>query len=250
MRGLHIILAMAGRGSRFTKAGFTTPKPLIEVGGLPMFKKALSSLDGIKATKRYTIIIRGEHDREYGLTKQLKEVLPEANVVATDEEPTGALRDAYRAKPHLKPDEGVIILDCDLWFSSQPYYDMVQDSLNEKSDIVGGLLTFKAHNPRYSFAEIDDNWTVKRTAEKEAISDRAITGAYYIASTKIFEQAADQLLGQPLTEKMPEYFVSHIYNILLGDGGKVKATPIEGYASFGTPEELAAYETDKKATAV
>lgn len=241
MRGLHIILAMAGRGSRFAKAGFTTPKPLIEVDGMPMFKKALSSLDGVKAKKRYTIIIRGEHEREHNLTKLLQEVLPEANVVITDEEPTGALRDAYRAKPHLKPDEGIVILDCDLWFSSQPYYDMLQDSLNGKNDIVGGLLTFETHDPRYSFAEINDNWMVKRTAEKEAISDRAITGAYYIANGDIFSQAADALLTQPLTDKMPEYYVSHIYNILLKKG-KVQATPVEGFASFGTPEELAAYE--------
>lgn len=246
MRGLHIILAMAGRGSRFAKAGFTTPKPLIEVDGLPMFKKALSSLDGVQAEKSYSIIIRAEHDREYNLSKQLKELLPEANVVITDEEPTGALCDAYRAKPNLKPDEGVIILDCDLWFSSQPYYDMVQDSLDGKSGIAGGLLTFEAHDPRYSFAEVDKGWMVIRTAEKEAISDRAITGAYYIASTEKFVEAADELLAQPLTGKMPEYYVSHIYNVLLKQGGKIKATPVEQFASFGTPEELEEYEASKR----
>jgi dTDP-glucose pyrophosphorylase len=243
MRDLHIILAMAGRGSRFANAGFTTPKPLITVDGMPMFIKALSSLDGIKATKHYTIIIRDEHQREYNLAAQLQQVLPEANVVITNEEPTGALRDAYRAKPHLKPGQGIVLLDCDLWFKSQPYYDMVQDSLAGTSDIAGGLLTFEADNPRYSFAEVDENWMVTRTAEKEAISNRAITGAYYIASTEQFIAAADGLLAQPLSATMPEYYVSHIYNVLLRQGGKIKATPVEEFASFGTPEELEAYES-------
>lgn len=242
MRDLHIILAMAGRGSRFAKAGFTTPKPLIKVDGKPMFMKALSSLDGVEAKKHYTIIIRAEHDKEYDLSAQLKDVLPQANVVSSDEQPTGALRDAYRAKPHLKPDEGIVLLDCDLWFHSQPYYEMVQDSLSGKSDIAGGLLTFEADNPRYSYAEIDENWMVSRTAEKEVISNRAITGAYYIANTQTFIKAADELLGQPLTDKMPEYYISHIYNVLLGQGGKIKATPVEQFASFGTPEELKTYE--------
>lgn len=242
MRDLHIILAMAGRGSRFANAGFTTPKPLIEVDGQAMFMKALSSLDAIEAKKHYTIVMRAEHDREYDLQAKIKAILPEANVVITDEEPTGALRDAYRAKPHLGPNQGIIMLDCDLWFHSQPYYDMVQDSLNGTSDIQGGLLTFKADNPRYSYAEVDENWVVTRTAEKKVISDRAITGAYYIATTEIFDEAAQKLLAQPLTEEMPEYFVSHIFNVILDNGGKIKAAPVEKFASFGTPEELAEYE--------
>lgn len=246
MRDLHIILAMAGRGSRFAKAGFTTPKPLIEVDGMPMFIKALSSLDDIQANKHYTIIIRAEHEKEYNLSGQLKKVLPEANVVITDEEPTGALRDAYRAKPHMQPNQGIVLLDCDLWFQSKPYYQMVQDSLAGKNDIAGGLLTFEADNPRYSYAEVNENWMVIRTAEKEVISNRAITGAYYIADTDTFIKAADELLAQPLTDKMPEYYISHIYNVLLEQGGKIKATPVEQFASFGTPEELAAYEESKK----
>ncbi|HSX29838.1 MAG TPA: hypothetical protein VLE73_04750 [Candidatus Saccharimonadales bacterium] len=54
MRDLHIIMPMAGAGSRFAKAGFTTPKPLIQVDGKPMFMKALSALEPIKANKHYT----------------------------------------------------------------------------------------------------------------------------------------------------------------------------------------------------
>jgi NDP-sugar pyrophosphorylase family protein len=233
---------MAGRGSRFANAGFTTPKPLIEVGGQAMFMKALSSLDNIKAIKHYTIVLRSEHDREYDLQSKIKAILPKAAIVITDEKPTGALRDAYRAKPHLQPNQGIILLDCDLWFHSQPYYDMVQESLAGTSDIEGGLLTFEADNPRYSYAQVDENWMVSRTAEKRVISKRAITGAYYIASTEIFDTAAQELLAQPLTEDMPEYYVSHIYNIILGHGGKVKAAPVEQFASFGTPEELSEYE--------
>lgn len=236
---------MAGRGSRFANAGFTTPKPLINVDGVPMFIKALSSLNGIKVNKHYTVIIRSEHEDKYGLSKQLKYVLPEVNVVITNEEPTGALADAYRAKQYLASGQGIVLLDCDLWFQSQPYYDMIQASLDGRSDIAGGLLTFEADNPRYSYAEIDDNWIVSRTAEKQVISNRAITGAYYISDTESFINAADELLAKPLTDAMPEYYISNIYNILLEQGKKIMATPIEAFASFGTPEELEEYNNGK-----
>ncbi len=33
---LNIVLPMAGRGSRFANAGYTLPKPLIPVHGVPM----------------------------------------------------------------------------------------------------------------------------------------------------------------------------------------------------------------------
>ena len=33
MRSLHIIMPMAGEGTRFLKEGWTTPKPLIELKG-------------------------------------------------------------------------------------------------------------------------------------------------------------------------------------------------------------------------
>ncbi len=246
MRDLHIILAMAGRGSRFAKAGFTTPKPLILVDGTPMMLKALSSLEAIKAAKYYTIIIRQEHETAYNLSQMLHEVLPQANIVITDDEPTGATRDASRAKPYLEPHQGVIVLDCDLWFSSTEYNQMVEASLNNSLDIDGGLLTFTADSPRYSYAQIDANGLVTRTAEKVVISDRAITGAYFFKDATTFLSAADELMAQPLSESLPEYYLSPLYNILLAKDGKIKAALVDDYASFGTPEELAAYEAKHK----
>ena len=44
MRFLHIVMPMAGEGSRFLKEGWTTPKPLIELNGQPLFKHAISSV--------------------------------------------------------------------------------------------------------------------------------------------------------------------------------------------------------------
>jgi NDP-sugar pyrophosphorylase family protein len=163
MRPLHIILPMAGYGSRFAKVGVTTPKPLIPVDGKPMFLKAISSFDNLKASKRYTVILRKEHVDEYNLEELVKQALPEVNVVITDEPATGALRDAYRAKPHLKPDEGIIVMDCDIQIGGEAYFDMIESSLSgQDKDLKGGLLLFSADNPRYSYAEVDDDWKVLR----------------------------------------------------------------------------------------
>lgn len=242
MRDLHIVLPMAGAGSRFAKVGFTTPKPLIEVDGLPMFKKALSSLAGIQAKKHYTVVIRKEHEQQYGLKEQLKSLLTDVNVVITNEKPIGALKDAMRAEPFFKNDQGIIILDCDLWFNSHSYNEMVQSALAPDSMIAGGLLTFPADNPRYSYADVDNDGNVTLTAEKNVISSRAILGAYFFGTADILSKAAHELMEQPLSDSMPEYYVSYVYNLLLAAGGKVKATNVDEFDSFGTPEELSAYQ--------
>lgn len=236
-------MPMAGRGSRFASAGFTTPKPLIEVDGQPMFLKALSSIEAIAATKRYTVVIRKEHEERYALKTLLKQALPEVNVVTTDEEPVGAATDALRSQVHLKPDEGVVIMDCDLWFRSTSYNKMVEDSLSGASDIGGGVLTFEADNPRYSYAKYDADNIVTETAEKRVISNRAMTGAYYFATANEFVDSAKTLLARPLSENMPEYYISHLYNILIEAGKKIQAAQVDEFASFGTPEELAHYIT-------
>ncbi len=159
----------------------------------------------------------------------------------TDEEPIGATRDALRAEPHLRPDEGVIFMDCDFWFESGAYNRMVTDSLEDKTDIDAGLGTFESTDPRYSFVETDENNYAIRTAEKVAISNRAIWGAYYFGRSQVFVKAAKELLAQPLTPEMKEYYISPLYNLILKGGGKVLAASVDKFGSFGTPEELEKY---------
>lgn len=241
-RRLQIVMPMVGLGSRFAKEGFTTPKPLIDVDGMPMFRKALSSLENIDAPKDYHFVIRQEHVDTQNLDKLIKEALPEANVIVVPELTRGAAESALCAKDYLKPEDGLVLLDCDLWFNSASYKKMVEDSLTGKSQIDGGVLTFKADSPKYSYAEIGDNDMVIRTAEKQVISKTATTGAYFFATAKTYCDAATELLKQPLTDVMPEYYISFVYGLLLKQDAKIQAAYVDQFASFGTPEELAAYE--------
>lgn len=241
-------MPMAGRGSRFANAGFTAPKPLIPVDGKPMFLKALSSLRDVKANKRFSIIIRKEHDTQYNLSDLLQKELPGAQIILATGEPIGATADALRAKPFLDADDAVVIMDCDLWFQSTGYNKMLEDSLRGTSSIDGGLLTFTSNDPRYSYAKIDDRGIVTETAEKRVISSHAITGAYFIATAKEFIAAGETLLRQPRDEKMPEYYVSLLYNILINEGKRVQAASVDEFASFGTPEELSAYQERNRST--
>ena len=43
---MKIVIPMSGRGSRFLDAGYTHPKPLIEVDGFPMIEQVVNMFPG------------------------------------------------------------------------------------------------------------------------------------------------------------------------------------------------------------
>jgi len=234
-------MLLAGLGSRFSKAGYKIPKPLIEIDGQPMFMKALSSIENIDANKSFHFVIRQEHVDSQQLDKLIKGKLPKAHIIIIPEMTRGAAETALIGARSLAANNGLIVMDCDLWFQSESYNTMVQESLEDKTAISGGVLTFTAEDARYSYAKFGSNGIVTQTAEKQVISNHAITGAYYFGRVSDFVFAAETLLIQPLGEKMPEYYMSLLYNILIDERKQVKAAVVDKYASFGTPEELAAY---------
>jgi dTDP-glucose pyrophosphorylase len=248
-RRLQILMPMAGLGSRFAKEGFRLPKPLIDVDGTPMFRKAISSIQAIHADKSYYFVIRQEHVDSQGLDKLIVDALPEAHVIVIPEMTRGAAETAYLAKASLDPNDALVLMDCDLWFQSANYNQMVEDILSGASDIAGGVLTFTADNPRYSYAKFGADHIVTETAEKRVISEHAMTGAYFFAAANEFVRVAEALLRQPLTDKMPEYYISFLYNILIDEGKKIQAAIVDEFASFGTPEELADYNRSQTAQA-
>jgi len=228
---------MGGLGSRFATAGFDTPKPLMLVDGMPMFMKALSSFDSFRGERLVTAIIRRELDEEFGLARQIHKA-SKAEVVVMPALTKGAVETCMAAASRIEADDGIVVLDCDLAFKSPDYITKVTHVLEDIDDVAGVLLTFPSQHPRYSYAAIEHG-SVVRTAEKEVISNHAVAGSYFFASGSIFLSAAGQLLQSAPDS---EYYSSQLYNIILGQGGRVAAISVESFASFGTPEELASYQ--------
>jgi len=242
MRHLHIVMPMAGEGSRFAKAGWTTPKPLIELNGMPLFKHAISSAAADGIPMKYSFILRQEHIDKYQLDAQIKEILPEANVFSVLKTTRGAVETCLIAESAIADDDAVIVMDCDLEFHSKKFIEIIRGILSKPADKVNGgaLVSFESDEPRYSYAALGEDGFVTRTAEKEVISNHALCGAYFFSTGKRFKAIAHQLLDEPEFKK-PEYYVSLLYNYMLQAGEKVSLAPMEEYYSYGTPEELHRY---------
>lgn len=242
MRFLHIVMPMAGEGSRFLKEGWTTPKPLIELNGQPLFKHAISSVTDKDIQMKYSFIVRQEHIDKYQIDKGIRSFLPEANLFSVVKTTRGAVETCLIAENAIADDDTVIVMDCDLEFRSKKFMEIIKQILNKPIEEAtgGALVSFESNEPRYSYAALGEDGFVARTAEKEVISNHALCGAYFFASGRRFKQIAHLLLAEPAFTK-PEYYVSLLFNYLLKDGEKVWLAPMEEYYSYGTPEELKRY---------
>jgi len=242
MRPLHIIVPMAGEGSRFLKEGWTTPKPLIQLKGKCLFQRAMGSVTDVNAPMKYSFIVRQEHIDNQHIDQLLKEVCPTANLFSVQQTTRGAVETCLKAESAIAKDDALLIMDCDLEFKSPQLVEFIRSVLEQPVEEVdgGALVSFESQDPRYSYAQVNADNRVLRTAEKEVISNHALCGAYFFSTSRDFLSAAHRLLNEPVFTK-PEFYVSLLYNYLLRDNQTVRLFPLEEYYSYGTPEELKCY---------
>lgn len=235
----QILMPMGGLGSRFAQQGFTTPKPLILVDGKPMFKRSLDSFAALE-DKKYLFVIRQDHEDRYNLSSQIIQEIPDADITILQGNTRGAVETCMMAASSINDNLPIIVADCDIYFESEQYFEKLkQVNLNGNPD--GVLLTFSSNEPRYSYVEIDDKGKAIRTAEKVVISEHAILGGYFFSSGELFKKISSEFLSTELTGSLKEYFMSHLFNILIEEGKDVEIAEIDRMYSFGTPEELSDY---------
>ena len=133
LRPLHIIMPMAGEGSRFLKDGWNTPKPLIELYGIPLFKRAISSVVVEGAPMKYSFVVRKEHIDKYHIDDQIKGYIPNANVFYVEKTTRGAVESCLMAESVIEKDDAIIVMDCDLEFRSKEFLEL-RHVLNTLSD--------------------------------------------------------------------------------------------------------------------
>src|SRR3954471_10466547 len=78
---LNIIIPMAGRGSRFADAGYTTPKPLIPVGGRAMIEWIIENIRPARP-HRFVFLCLAEHLEGYPeVPEELRRLCPGGSIV-------------------------------------------------------------------------------------------------------------------------------------------------------------------------
>jgi dTDP-glucose pyrophosphorylase len=230
----NILIPMAGAGSRFSLAGYTFPKPLIEVNNKPMIQVVIENLN-IKANFIY--IVQKEHYEKYNLKYLLNLITPNCEIVQVDGVTEGAACTTLLAKEYINNNKHLLIANSDQfveWDSNSFYYSMTNDNLD------GGMLTFKATHPKWSFVKLNENGYITEIAEKKPISDIATVGVYYWNKGSDYVKYAEQMIEKNIRVNN-EFYVAPVYNEAISDGFKFKPYNIEKMWGLGTPEDLKNY---------
>ena len=233
---MNILIPMAGAGSRFEKAGYTFPKPLIEVHGKPMIQKVVENinLDG-----RYIFIVQKEHYDRYALNYLLPLIAPGCEIVQVDEMTEGAACTTLLAKKFIDNDAPLITANSDQFIEFEESW---HHNLSTNND--GNILTFKATHPKWSFAKVQEGF-VTEVAEKKPISDTATVGVYHWKKGSDYVKYAEQMISKNIRVNN-EFYVCPVFNEAIQDGKNIGTIPIKRMWGLGTPEDLRTFLSDYK----
>jgi len=236
---MNVLIPMAGAGKRFEEMGYSFPKPLIDVNGKPMIQVVVESLN---IDAKYIYVVQKEHYEKYNLKHLLNLISPNCEIVQIDEMTEGAACTTLLAEEYINNDEPLLLANSDQyldWNSNEFMYPMIAD------DIDGGILTFTATHPKWSFAKLDDSGFVERVAEKDPISNVATVGVYFWTRGSDYVKYCKQMIEKDIRTNN-EFYVCPVYNEAIQDGKKIKTFHInkEQMWGMGTPEDLKRFLDD------
>jgi HAD superfamily hydrolase (TIGR01509 family) len=231
---MKVLIPMAGAGSRFEKAGYTFPKPLIPVknnNDAPMIKTVV---DNLNIDAEYIFIVKSDHYKQYSLNLLLNTISPNCKIIQVDSLTEGAACTALLAKELINTDEPLIIANSDqfiIWDSNEFMYSMIGD------EIDAGILTFNNSHPKWSYVRLNEDGFISEVKEKQVISNTATVGVYYWKHGSDFVKSAEQMISKNIRVN-GEFYIAPTFNELIQNGKKVKPFQVEKIYGLGVPEDL------------
>ncbi|MCX8016708.1 MAG: glycosyltransferase family 2 protein, partial [Rhodocyclaceae bacterium] len=233
---LNIVIPMAGAGSRFAKAGYDKPKPLIEVRGVPMIRLVIENLRP-RRPHRFVFVVQRQHAQQYGLPQKLRTWAGSTSeIVMVDGLTQGAACTVLAAQRLIDNEEPLMIANSDQWVDVD-----IDDYLDFGRAFDGFMMTMKADDPKWSYVGLDAAGCVTRVVEKEVISNEATVGIYNYRQGGSFVRAAQAMISA--NERVNnEFYVAPVYNRMIAAGARVGIYNVGseacGMYGLGIPADL------------
>ena len=228
---MNVIVPMAGAGSRFAQAGYTFPKPLIEVNGKPMIQFVVENLN---VEANYIFLVQEEHYEKYSLQYLLNLIAPNCTIVKVNGITEGAACTTLLAREYIDNGDPLLIANSDQfveWNSNECLYAFNADGID------GGIVTFESTHPKWSYARVGADGFVSEVAEKRPISNNATVGIYFWKRGSDYIKYAEQMINKNIRTNN-EFYVCPVFNEAIGDGKKIRVKHVEKMWGLGTPEDL------------
>ncbi len=242
MRRVNMI-PLAGEGLRFIDAGYKTPKPLININGLPMVVRAAESLP---PADQWIFICRESHIKEAKIDEALINHFPGAIVLSVDHLTEGQVTTCLLARDNLFPDDQLTIGACDngMEYSQEKYGQLINNH-----DAL--IWTFR-NNPAvlqnskmYGWVPVDGSGRATGVSCKVPISDdplndHAVVGAFSFKNAGFFLECADDMIRKDRRINN-EFYLDVVLDECVLNGYNVSPFEVDNYSCWGTPKDLEVY---------
>jgi dTDP-glucose pyrophosphorylase len=239
---INILIPMAGKGSRFAAAGFTDPKPIIDVRGRPMIDWVIKNISPKKYTATWIFVVQKTHEKKFSICGKIEKMVPKghkAEFCLIDGITEGSACTCLEARNKIDNDDSLIIANSDQfveWGSEEGADGFIE--AGKKSD--GCILTFMdcdKGSTKWSYVKKDNQCNVLEVKEKEHISDEATVGIYMWSKGSDFCSGTDKMIRANKRVK-GEFYTCPVYEENICDGKTVKCVICKKMWGLGTPEDL------------
>lgn len=246
----HVVIPMAGEGSRFKNAGFSMPKPFIPVGSKPMIQWVIDNmipkeipLDHYKL--KFHLIVRSSHIQGNSLDRLFWDAPPNVSYTyhKTDGLTEGAACSVLLAESQIDNNDPLLIINSDQYLEWDPdvFYKCLMNP-----EYAGCILTFYQPDQtdlKWSYAKVDNEGLVSEVQEKQWISPYATVGLYGWRKGSDYVKYAKQMIRKNIRVKN-EFYVCPVYNEAIQDDQKVRVKLCSGMWGLGVPEDLEKFQRE------
>jgi len=237
---------MSGFGERFQRAGYTVPKPLIEVDGKPIIAHVIDLFPG---ETDFIFICNQEHldSPEYRMEYIIKQYCSTGTVIGITPHNLGPVHAVLQVINLLDLDKQTIVNYCD--FSCYWNWAHFKRHVSE-NQCDGAIPSYKGFHPHsfgstyYAYLKTQNNQVIdiqeKQPFTDTPVNEYASSGTYYFASGALVKKYFKQSLQQN-NHINGEFYVSLAYKPMFNDKCYIIAYDLQHFMQWGTPQDLAEY---------
>ncbi len=232
----NLVIPMAGLGSRFSKAGYALPKPLLPVGRYRMFELVVANMSS-ELLDEISIVAPASFALSDDCKSLSQRLGKPVHLIEIDYTTEGPAVSALLALSALNSDQPLVIANSDQFLDFEPT-EWISGAIS--SGVAGSILCMQDDDPKWSFAKLDRTGAVTEVVEKKVISNLATCGVYFFQSGKLFKSSVESQIEQELRVN-GEYYVGPAYNHLIAEGARVGVYDLgpvsQAMFGLGIPED-------------
>ena len=225
---MHVIIPVAGYGTRLRPHTYSKPKPLVQVAGNTVLGHILEQLKKTRVNEITFIVgYLGEQIKAY-----VTEHYPEFRVNYVEQADRKGQAHAIWLARDLVSEPVLIIF-------SDTISDADLSTLPESTD-DGVIYTRQVDDPRrFGVVVTDEQNRIQRFVEKPAqfVSDQAVIGIYYLKDHAALFGAIEHLMAEDI-QTQGEYFLADALQLMVEEGQQLEARTVTVWEDCGTPEAL------------